>query len=298
MSGTPGNPGDPGYPRHAKGPHPTMRPTRRRPRPRLVRASAATAAVLTASALLYGCLGAGTGVRPSKAIDEGPLSTVVTAPAGRAGRSAPEPAPSASVRLAPAQLPGLGPKTLSQVPADARQAVVVTGSGPDSPNATVTFYTRTEEAGWAPAGPAWRAHNALRGWSFSHHEGDLRSPIGVFALTDAGGRLSDPGTKLSYEHAPIGFSVGGTGFKGESLAGSFDYVIAINYNHVPGTSPRDWTRPMGASRGGGIWLHVDHGGPTHGCVSLPKSAMRSLLRTLDPKQHPVVVMGDGAALAR
>jgi hypothetical protein len=31
-------------------------------------------------------------------------------------------------------------------------------------------------------------------------------------------------------------------------------------------------------------------------VSLPKSAMQLLLRTLDPKQHPVVVMGDKATL--
>lgn len=31
-------------------------------------------------------------------------------------------------------------------------------------------------------------------------------------------------------------------------------------------------------------------------MSVPKSAMRVLLRTLDPRQHPVVVMGDRATL--
>ena len=51
-------------------------------------------------------------------------------------------------------------------------------------------------------------------------------------------------------------------------------------------------------RGGGIWLHVDHGGPTQGCVSLSRAHMRALLRTLDPGRHPVVVMGDAARLAR
>jgi L,D-peptidoglycan transpeptidase YkuD (ErfK/YbiS/YcfS/YnhG family) len=55
---------------------------------------------------------------------------------------------------------------------------------------------------------------------------------------------------------------------------------------------------MGASKGGGIWLHVDHGGPTHGCVSIARAHMRQLLRTLDPARHPVVVMGDSASLAR
>lgn len=67
---------------------------------------------------------------------------------------------------------------------------------------------------------------------------------------------------------------------------------------MPGTSPLDWTRPLGAGKGGGIWLHVDHGGPTHGCVSLAQEHMRELMRTLDPAQHPVIVMGDAKSLAR
>ncbi|MEU6850591.1 L,D-transpeptidase family protein [Actinacidiphila alni] len=258
-------------------------------------ATAALLAVLAVSPLLSGCSASDSGARPSQVSEVGPLSTVVTGPAGRAGRSAPEPA---RTTPAPARLPGLGPRTLAQVPAAARQAVLVTGAGADSSDAKVTLYTRDATAGWRPAGPVWTAHNALKGWTDTHHEGDLRSPIGVFGLSDAGGRLADPGAKLPYDHAPIGFTVHGTGFRGEPLRGAFDYVIAIDYNHVPGTSPRDWTRPLGASRGGGIWLHVDHGGPTQGCVSLPQQAMRTLLRTLDPKLHPVVVMGDAAALAR
>ncbi|MEU1164548.1 hypothetical protein ABZ372_29845, partial [Streptomyces sp. NPDC005921] len=75
-------------------------------------------------------------------------------------------------------------------------------------------------------------------------------------------------------------------------------LFAINYNREPGTSPLDWTRPLGTSRGGGIWLHVDHGGPTHACVSVAKAHMRELLRTLDPDRHPVVVMGHADWLAR
>lgn len=41
---------------------------------------------------------------------------------------------------------------------------------------------------------------------------------------------------------------------------------------------------------------MDHGSGTSACVSLPKAAMVKLLRTLDPKQNPVVVMGDRAGL--
>ncbi|MYS20361.1 L,D-peptidoglycan transpeptidase YkuD, ErfK/YbiS/YcfS/YnhG family [Streptomyces sp. DvalAA-14] len=257
------------------------------------RGTLAAALLAAAALLLAGCSASAAGARPSRVAEQGPLSTQI---GGRAGRSAPLPQPSPSpVRAA---LPGLGPKTLAEIPAGARQVVLASGDGRNSSTAKVTLYRYDDTAGWVPAAASWPAHNALRGWTADHRTGDLRSPIGVFALTDAGGRLADPGTRLTYDHAPMGFSVDGTGFHGESLSGAFDYVIAINYNRKPGMSPLDWTRPLGQSRGGGIWLHVDHGGPTQGCVSLPPSAMRTLLRTLAPADHPVVVMGDAADLAR
>ncbi len=217
---------------------------------------------------------------------------VRTAPAFSSSVAPPE---AASAPSLPSELPGLGPRTLAKVPSDTEQAVVVTDKGKNSPKSTVVVYERTPE-GWR-AGASWPAHNALRGWSEKHRMGDLRSPIGVFTLTDAGGKLADPGSKLPYNRSG-GFTVGGTGFANEPLAGSFDYVVAINYNREPGTSPMDWTRPMGEGRGGGIWLHVDHGGPTHGCVSVSRKRMAELLRTLDPARKPVIVMGDAASLKR
>ncbi|WP_327715126.1 L,D-transpeptidase family protein [Streptomyces sp. NBC_00490] len=236
-------------------------------------------ALLAASLVLTGC-GGGAVATPER---RPPATTSI------------RPAPPVSLDVAPRQLPGLGPNTWAKVPDDARQAVVVTGRGKNSSRSTVVLYERTD-AGWR-AGETWPAHNALRGWSDHHRAGDLRSPIGVFGLTDAGGRLRDPGTRLPYDHG-TGFTATGTGFEGEPLAGSFDYVIAINYNREPGTSPLDWTRPLGAGRGGGIWLHVDHDGPTQGCVSLAEEHMKELLLALDPARRPVVVMGDADSLAR
>lgn len=236
-----------------------------------------------------------------------PRTGATDAAAGQ-GSAAPGPGTTAQ-RPAPAalrkNLPGLGPRTLAKVPDDARQVVVVTGEGRDSSRATAVVYQRRNPDGDPDmaAGADWRAvatwdaHNARRGWTDHHVTGDLRSPIGVFPLTDAGGRLPNPGTRLSYDRSS-GFTIGGTGFEGEPLAGSFDYVVAINYNRKAGTSPRDWTRPLGQKRGGGIWFHVDHGGPTQGCVSISKKHMKKLLLMLDPERHPVVVMGDAASLAR
>ncbi|TKS99225.1 L,D-transpeptidase family protein [Streptomyces lasalocidi] len=238
------------------------------------------AAVLAALFLLTGC---GGGAAASPGPDAAPT------------RPGTPPAPTAAVRAAPTPIPGLGPAARARIPGTAGQVVVVTGRDRDSPLSTVVLYRRTAD-GWRP-GPAWPAHNALRGWSAHHTGGDLRSPQGVFTLSDAGGLRPDPGTRLPY-HRSWGFTSHGTGFEGESLEGSFDYVVAIDYNRRPGTSPLDWTRPLGARRGGGIWFHVDHGGPTHGCVSLGEPHMKDLLRELDPALHPVVVMGDHAFLAR
>ncbi|MFE6337911.1 L,D-transpeptidase family protein [Streptomyces sp. NPDC057798] len=236
------------------------------------------AALLAVCLLLTGC---GTGAAAT--------TPTAAAPTTRA------PQPEISPALAPQQIPGLGARTWAKVPAGTRQALVVTGRGKNSPHSTAVLYERTD-AGWE-AGESLPAHNALKGWTDHHRAGDLRSPIGVFTLTDAGGRLRDPGTRLPYDHGP-GFTATGTGFEGEPLAGSFDYVIAIDYNRKPGTSPLDWTRPLGDGRGGGIWLHVDHDGPTQGCVSLAKPHMRTLLLALDPAKEPVVVMGDANSLAR
>ncbi|MGC4947408.1 L,D-transpeptidase family protein [Streptomyces sp. DT224] len=207
------------------------------------------------------------------------------------------PAPAASPQ--PTELPGLGPKTRAAVPATSRQAFVVTGDSADSNRSTAVLYTRD-----GPAGPGWRAtlgpwpaHNALNGWTGEHWEGDLRSPVGVFTLTAAGGRLAPPDTALPYDLSPD-FAVTGEGFHGEPLEGSFDYVVAIDYNRLPGASPLDHTRPLGEERGGGIWVHVDHGGPTQGCVSVTEDRMKELLGALDPAMEPVIVMGDAESLGR
>ncbi|MBP0455692.1 L,D-transpeptidase family protein [Kitasatospora sp. RG8] len=194
-----------------------------------------------------------------------------------------------------AAIPGLGAAFTARIPAETTQVVLASGQDKNANKNNVTLWTRTPEGRWL-AGETWQGHNGNNGWTTDHNEGDLRSPIGVFSLTDAGGRKADPGGKLPYDKDPS-FVVSGTGFFGDQLAGSFDYVIAINYNRVPGNSPLDTRRPMGSKKGGGIWIHVDHDGPTHGCVSIPEDKMAQLIRTLDPAAHPVIVMGDAASLA-
>ncbi|MFH8610931.1 L,D-transpeptidase family protein [Streptomyces sp. NPDC018029] len=194
----------------------------------------------------------------------------------------------------PRRIPDVGDRLQSEIPRNSRQVVAVYGDGEDSAKSTVVLYTKSgsKDTTWEKA-RSWPAHNGKKGWTTDHRENDKRSPVGVFTLTDAGGVLADPGAKFPYTES---VSMQAPHYWPKTHWHDFDYVIAIDYNRAKGTPPNDPTRPQGQAKGGSIWLHMDHGSGTSGCVSLSKAGMKYLLRTLDPKQHPVVVMGDRANL--
>ncbi|MFF4385341.1 hypothetical protein ACFY0G_00900 [Streptomyces sp. NPDC001552] len=226
------------------------------------------------------------GPRPQAHVDARPQAE------DRAARDAQRAAQQAAQRAAaPQGLAGVSERTRARIPAESRQLVLVTGKAVDSSESTAAFYTRPAAgADWVKA-ESWPARNGANGWSTERTYGDLTSPMGVFALTDAGGLLpKPPGTRLPYDE-DNGFVATGLGVNGESLVGSFDYVVAIDFNRRPGRSPLDPVMPDGAEKGGNIWLHVDHDGPSQGCVGIPKAAMEKVLQTLDPAAKPVIVMG-------
>jgi L,D-peptidoglycan transpeptidase YkuD (ErfK/YbiS/YcfS/YnhG family) len=254
------------------------------------------ATVVTVVAVLLGVRLAGPADRSHR-----PGST--TAPDSASDSTAALSAPSAATpahraarpTLSPT-IPGLGAQTLATIPAATRQVVVVAAPDAASGTSMVTEWRRTP-AGWLRGRGPLPAHNGYAGWSADHHAGDGATPTGTFTLTAAGGELPDPGTRLPYQQETGYYDIGGT-FMGHDLAGSFDYVLAIDYNHVPGSPPNDYRQPLGADRGQGVWFHVDHGSPTHACVSIARDQMRHLLRWLRPASHPVVVMGPQAQLAQ
>ncbi|WP_353941039.1 hypothetical protein ABII15_04895 [Streptomyces sp. HUAS MG91] len=188
-------------------------------------------------------------------------------------------------------IPDVGARYQKQIPANSRQVVAVYGDGKNSADSTIVLYTKSGDT-WKKA-RGWSGHNGKKGWTTSHREDDKRSPVGVFTLSDAGGVLADPGAKLPYTQTA---SIQAPHYWAKSHWHDFDYVIAIDYNRVKGTAPNDPTRPQGQTKGGSIWLHMDHGSGTSACVSQSKANMEYLLKTLDPAQHPVVVMGDKAEL--
>lgn len=189
------------------------------------------------------------------------------------------------------RIPDVGDRYQRRIPDDSGQVVAVYGEGENDADSTVVLYTRNGST-WERT-RSWQGHNGKKGWTTDHREGDRRSPVGVFTLSDAGGVLADPGAKLPYTRSA---SFQAPRYWAKSHWHDFDYVIAIDYNRVKGTSPNDTTRPEGQSKGGSIWLHMDHGSGTSACVSLSRPGMEYLLRTLDPALHPVIVMGDKAEL--
>lgn len=193
----------------------------------------------------------------------------------------------------PTRIPGVGDALHKRIPGKSRQVVAVYGKGRDSAVSTVKLFTKKGDK-WALQ-RSWRGHNGRKGWTRDHREGDKRSPIGVFTLTDAGGVRPAPSAKLPYT-ASAGFTP--PTYWPRKTRHDFDHVIAVDYNRNKGTSPLDPARPEGQEKGGSIWLHLDHGSGTSGCVSISRAGMEYLLRTLDPDDHPAVVMGDRAALAR
>ena len=190
---------------------------------------------------------------------------------------------------------GLGPGTAAQIPEETGQLLVASGADDDA--------TTTQLALWERDGDGWvrtatmAGRNGANGCKEDRREGDRTTPAGVFTLSDAGGFLEDPGTSLPY-YRDEGLRSGAEAVYGEGYSSVFDYVIAIDYNRKTGVAPTENTRPQGWDAGGKIWLHVEHGSPTRGCIALEAEDIRSLLTTLDPDQEPRIAMGSKEFLAQ
>lgn len=198
-------------------------------------------------------------------------------------------------RVTQGLIPGVGPDTMAQLPSDARQVLVASSPRPADTASTLTMY-EYRDSEWQQV-KTFASHNGRSGWRENRTEGDETTPAGVFSLSDAGGTLKDPGSKLPYSQ-DVNLSATAQNVYGPDYAQVFDYVIAIDFNRVTGTPPTDTERPQGRKIGGGIWLHVDHGKGTNGCVTVQKDGMAWLLRNLNPDKNPHIIMGDQAFISQ
>lgn len=184
-------------------------------------------------------------------------------------------------------VPNVSAKYWAKVPRGTKQVVLVEGRSMRSFSSKVVR--------WEKLGQCWyklstySSYNGYKGWAVVPWTGGLRTPIGTYRLTDAGGRLRNPGTKMRYHYGPQQYDKGGYA-QGYSRLQIFDYVVAINYNRKAGTTPRA-NRVLSRKKASGYWFHVRRVNPTRGCVSMSRGNMRTLTRWLDPSKKPVTIQG-------
>jgi L,D-peptidoglycan transpeptidase YkuD (ErfK/YbiS/YcfS/YnhG family) len=208
--------------------------------------------------------------------------------------SAPAPATGAgadAARAAPAQeLTAATTAATCRVPASvrAKQVLVVAGSGT---RARVTACARTSSGSYRAAlgpfdGRVGRSGVAARG---AKREGDGKTPSGVFPLRGGFGTAADPGVRLHWMRVTRNdvwvddsrsrlynthqvLPARGRWRSAEKL-----YIAAYRYGQVIG-----YNEARTAGRGSAIFLHLDTGRATAGCVSLPRAALLKVLRWQRP----------------
>lgn len=196
-------------------------------------------------------------------------------------------------RACATSLPTLKATYAAKVPATTNQLIVVRGKAKRSSYNKVEYWARS--AGCWSLVRAVKGRNGYAGWSKKPTDGSGLSPIGAYTLTDAGGRLQNPGTTLPYHYGPQSYA--GFGYRmNRKPVQVFDYVVAINFNRYIGTPPRDERRPNPKIRDGGIWFHVNGAGATRGCVSVSRPKAAWTLRWLTPSEKPMIIMGPASML--
>ncbi|MDQ1392040.1 MAG: hypothetical protein QOF30_1017 [Acidimicrobiaceae bacterium] len=178
-------------------------------------------------------------------------------------------------------------------------------------SATVTLWQRTA-ACWSQAGGPWSARVGFHGLSTTHREGDGTTPEGLFGLSSAFyGVAADPGVHGSYHQLVCGdwwdedpaspeynsfqhVACGQTppfGAQSESLwtnTVGYQSFAVVSYN----------TGPVIAGAGSAIFVHVDDGKATNGCISLPPVDLKTVLRWLQPGQSPHIAIATSSTIGQ
>jgi L,D-peptidoglycan transpeptidase YkuD (ErfK/YbiS/YcfS/YnhG family) len=168
----------------------------------------------------------------------------------------------------------------------ADQVVLVKASGA---SATVRACRRSGSHYVVELGP-YHGHVGRNGVSWSKREGDLRTPAGTFPLRGGFGArgnpglaqgwfrvdandvwVDDPGSSLYNTHQRKPVNRRWTSAENLLNTPAYNYAQVIGYNE---------SRTPG--KGSAIFFHVDTGGGTAGCVSLPTTALLAVFRWEKP----------------
>jgi L,D-peptidoglycan transpeptidase YkuD (ErfK/YbiS/YcfS/YnhG family) len=188
---------------------------------------------------------------------------------------------------------------------DAQQVITIDAPEPNSSLATLRAWERVP-GGWQPVTAAVTAHTAVGGLTAHPSEHVPATPIGSFTLTQAFGKLANPGAVMPYFQLTAGdwwvdqpgplynthqlctvdcpFLLRSPNTHLMDTLRAYNYALVIDYNRFP----------VVQGAGSAYFLHVTTAGrPTDGCIGIPQPAMAGLLRWLRPSASPRILIGVG-----
>ena len=184
----------------------------------------------------------------------------------------------------------------------AGQVVTVTAAHATSTTATVELWSRNVDGSYRLVHGPYGAHVGVHGVGST--EGAGRTPAGVFTLTQAFGNQASNGTRLPYfragrrdwwdenpasptynRHVVRTSSPGGASENLYTTGAAYAHAVVIDYN----------MHPVVKGAGSAFFIHASTGHADAGCVSLASATLDTVMRWLDPAQHPVVSIGVGSA---
>lgn len=180
------------------------------------------------------------------------------------------------------------------------QLVTVIAASYGATQAEFTAYRREDGRWHRVFGPwvAWIGRNGMARPG-AKREGDGRTPSGTFGFGFFFGVDPDPGVHFPYRRVHpydvwdddsssplynqwVDDRYADPGAGPEPDVSAYDYGAVIGYNaaRTPGL-------------GSAIFLHINIGMPTAGCVTLPVGELLKVLRWLNPAASPQITMGVG-----
>ncbi len=183
----------------------------------------------------------------------------------------------------------------------ANELIMVIAPSSHAQTASVELFRRSGGCFRSIAGP-YGAFVGVHGLSAHHREGDGTTPLGLFGLRPMiYGAAANPGLASPYHRLVCGdwwdedprtnnynrfvhVACGATPpFAGNSEAlwqkvPQYNYFAVVSYN----------MNPTVKGRGSAIFLHVQKGSPTTGCVSLAQNHLITVLSDLRASLHPLI----------
>lgn len=197
---------------------------------------------------------------------------------------------------------------LNQLNNDIQQIVIATTDKTSSRNATISYYQK-KNGKWVKVYSRMSGLVGKNGLTSNKKEGDGKTPKGIYSLTSSFGYATKPsGVKLPYT-------------KTNKYSYWIDDVTSSDYNKkvsYQGDPNKKWksferlthhlyshavvidynTSPIVKGKGSAIFLHTRNSDTkyTLGCVAIYKDSLVKIMKQLDPKLNPHIIISEESNL--